>query len=152
MISDMFEHSNNKFNMIGGVWKVFWILLEYCYKADHQTILEEVNRENNEHLERLTKDLTAKTRELDELIAWKAKYLASYERTVENLLMEKENLIREKLHLEEDCRINEKAYTDEVQLRIKFENKINDFYANYRDLQAKVIHKPKIKSIEPTYP
>jgi len=134
----MFEHSTKKFNLVGSVWKVFWILLEYCYKADHQTILEEVNRENQEHLERLTHELSSKTKELEELISWKEKYLENYQKTLDTLTMEKENLLREKIHLEEDCKINEKAYTDEVQLRIKFENKINDFYANYRDLQAKV--------------
>lgn len=139
MLHDMFDHSPKKFNLVGSVWKVFWVLLEYCYKADHQTIIEEVNRENNEHLGRVSAELAKKSKELDDLLAWKEKYLENYQKTLDTLVIEKENLLRDKVRLEEDCKINEKAYTDEVQLRIKFENKINDFYANYRDLQAKVL-------------
>jgi len=133
----MFEHSPSKFNLVGSVWKVFWILLEYCYKTEHQAILEEINRENKEHLERLFSELQKKEKELVELENWKEVYLATVQKDLEGMRLEKENLVKEKIHLEEDVKINEKAYSDEVQLRIKFENKINDFYANYHDLKVK---------------
>jgi len=136
-INEMFEHSPNKFNLVGSVWKVFWILLEYCYKSEHQTILDEINKENKEHIERLFKELQKKDKELKDLEAWKEINFANVQKDLEQMRLDKENLLKEKMHLEEDVKINEKAYSDEVQLRIKFENKINDFYANYHDLKVK---------------
>ena len=118
---------------------MYWILLEYCYKADHQTILDEIQKENMNLIDVLKSDLESKKKEIYELENWRDQVLAVLLNDMNNLKMEKENLFREKLHLEEENKISDKAYSEEVQLRIRFENKINEIYAIHRDLKTKVL-------------
>lgn len=137
LISNIFDHTVRKFNLVGSVWKVFWILLEYCYKADHQTILEEVQFENRDLVDRLRRDLDAKIKETEAFEKWQQDTLQKIKQEVDNLKMEKDTIYREKMQLEEEIRISEKVYGEEVQLRIKFETKVNEVYAVAKDLKAK---------------
>ena len=119
------------------MWKIFWILLEYCYKADHQTILEEVQLENKDVIEGLRKNLEAKSKEVEALELWQTDTLVKLQADMANVRMEKDNLYRQKMQLEEEMRINDKVYSEEVQLRIKFETKMNEVYAVAKDLKMK---------------
>ena len=90
-------------------------------------------------IERLKLELELKKKEIEALEKWRNDVLQKITNDLNNVKMEKENLFREKLHLEEENKISDKAYSEEVQLRIKFENKINEIYSIYRELKAKVI-------------
>lgn len=52
-------------------------------------------------------------------------------------MMEKDNLLIEKVHLEEDYKMADLAFNEEVSLRLKFEHKINELHSIHRDLIVK---------------
>ena len=84
-------------------------------------------------------ELESKTKDVVALEKWREDILARLFDDMNNLKMEKESLFREKLHLQEENKISDKAYSEEVNLRLRFENKINEIYAIHRTLKTKVI-------------
>jgi len=136
-VSELFEKVQHRFQFVGSVWRVFWTLLEFCYKKEHQDALEIVNGENAHFIESLFKALDRKEVEFRELEDWQQVCFNKFQKEMDQVKLHKETVEKEKAKVQKDLEQNQKIFSEEFQLRIKFEQKISEFYTNYHDLKIK---------------
>lgn len=97
-----------------------------------------VTREHKKEIEKMESDYTEKldkTKKTEEQMANNIEELQKYVRELET---EKETYKQNKKRLEAEMHQSSKSHEEEVQLRLKFESKLNGIYSVYRDLQNRV--------------
>ena len=137
MISKVLDHSEKKYTIITGLWKVFAVLLEYCCKLDYKMIIATLNIEKKEELE-----------ELDESYRNQLAFFEENQKALENQLKETKDQVRKlqrqldfeiqkKEELEDELMQKGSGHEEEVSTRIMFESKVNQMYARQRDIENK---------------
>jgi hypothetical protein len=94
---------------------------------EHKKELEKMESECNDKLE--------KKKEIEEQLANNIEDMQKYVRELET---EREAYRQNKKRLEAEMHQSTKSHEEEVQLRLKFESKLNGIYSVYRDLQNRV--------------
>lgn len=138
LINKCLEHTaNRKYTIIVSIWKVFAILLEYCCRTDYRTMIQKIVQENDEQRDALTKEFEAERSVL-------ANNEKALKQTIEALTKRCEELDKDRAtekamrkKLEEEFNQNTKNHEEEVQLRLKFESKLNNMHSAHRDLETK---------------
>lgn len=95
---------------------------------EHKKEIEKMETDYNERLE--------KKKETEEQLASNIEEMQKYVRELET---EREVYKQNKKRLEAEVHQSSKSHEEEVQLRLKFESKLNGIYSVYRDLQNRVI-------------
>jgi golgin subfamily B member 1 len=131
------EHTKNRYELITAIWKVFAILLEYCCKSDYKMLVEEIHIQNEQKLKQMEVEYNHKLEEMKE----DERNLKNEMSTMQNysIILEREKLEEKniRLKLEEELLQNSKNHEEEVQLRLKFESKLNNMHSIHRDLGTK---------------
>ena len=65
LIQTILEHTNKKYTIITGIWKIYAILLEYCCQLDYQMIVTTLNLEKREELEQLEAEFQSQIKKLE---------------------------------------------------------------------------------------
>lgn len=123
--------------MITNIWKVFAILLEYCCRTDYRMLISEISAEHKKELEELDKDYQKKSEEQANNEKVLKENLDTQQKMCEELQREMMNEKQMRLKLEEDYTQNTKNHEEEVQLRLKFESKLNNMHSAHRDLETR---------------
>ena len=139
--------------MITNIWKVFAILLEYCCRTDYRMLISEISKEHKTELEKLDKDYQNKSEEQANNEKVLKESLDSQQKMCEELEREMMNEKQMRLKLQEDFTQNTKNHEEEVQLRLKFESKLNNMHSAHRDLETRYKrvlndHNNSLKSIK----
>jgi len=116
---------------------VFSILLEYCCKTDYRMLISEISKEHKDEIEKLEREFQTKFNEQAEnerILKENKEILQKY---TEELEKEKNSERSMRLKLEEEFHQNTKNHEEEVQLRLKFESKLNNMHSVHRDLETK---------------
>jgi hypothetical protein len=130
-------HTSNKYRVITSIWKVYAVLLEYCSASDYRMLINELSVQHMEEMQQLDYKYQDTIRDLEdtkkiqsENVDTLQKYCTKLER---DLADEKSN----RMKLEEEFDQNSKNHEEEVQLRLKFESKLNNMHAIHRDVETK---------------
>lgn len=123
--------------MITNIWKVFAILLEYCCRTDYRMLISEISKEHKAELDALDRDYQKKSEEQANNEKVLKENLDTQHKLCEELERERMNERQMRLKLEEDYTQNTKNHEEEVQLRLKFESKLNNMHSAHRDLESK---------------
>jgi chromosome segregation ATPase len=145
LLKTSLEHIPSKFTVITALWKVFSILLEYCCRTDYRMLIQEITTNHKQEVE----DLEAKYQRMfeeqannEKLLKQNLETLQKYSETLEKERMNERSM---RLKLEEEYSQNTKNHEEEVQLRLKFESKLNNMHSDYRELNTK--YKRSVKDL-----
>lgn len=137
LVKKCLQHTERKYSIITSIWKVFSILLEYCCKTDYRMLISEISKEHKDEIEKLEREFQTKFNEQAEnerILKENKEILQKY---TEELEKEKNSERSMRLKLEEEFHQNTKNHEEEVQLRLKFESKLNNMHSVHRDLETK---------------
>lgn len=123
--------------MITNIWKVYAILLEYCCRTDYRMLISEISKEHKAELEKLEKDFQNKSEEQANSEKVLKESLDYQQKHCEELAAEMNNERSMRTKLQEDFTQNTKNHEEEVQLRLKFESKLNNMHSAHRDLETR---------------
>ena len=138
LIKKCLEHTDKKYTIITALWKVFSILLEYCCRTDYRMLISEISKEHKKEIEELELKYQARFTEQannEKSIKQNMEILQKYSETLEKERMNERQM---RLKLEEEYTQNTKNHEEEVQLRLKFEAKLNEMHGACRDLRTKL--------------
>lgn len=137
MLQKVLEHSDKKYTIITGLWKVYAVLLEYCCKLDYKMIIATLNIEKKEELEELEKNyknqlvyFEENQRALEQSLEEAREQLRKFQRKLDLEIQRKEEL-------EDELMQKGSGHEEEVNTRIKFESKVNQMYAKQRDMETR---------------
>ena len=123
--------------MIIAIWKVYAILLEYWWKSDYSMVVQEMNKNNDIMLKQLEDEFKIKIKDLVEDEGQLKAEIDLINKYTTKLEREKADEWTQRSKLEEELMLNNKSREEEVQLRIKFESKLNNMHFINRDLNSK---------------
>jgi len=137
LIKKCLAQTQKKYTIITKIWKVFCILLEYCCRTDYRMLISEISREHDAAMEELKAKYEARFQEQannEKTLKQSLEMLQKYNDTLEK---ERQSEKQMRLKLEEEYMQNTKNHEEEVQLRLKFESKLNNMHSAHRDLDTK---------------
>lgn len=137
----------SNFGLVSNIWKVFSLLLEHSFKGEFNALVGEciifvlkiVIRKHKEEIDNIESDYTeelAKIKVIEEQLAASVEDRQKY---ISELEKERNSYIIAKKKMELEIAQANKAHDEEVQLRLRFENKLNAIYSAYRSLQNRVL-------------
>jgi membrane-bound lytic murein transglycosylase len=100
-------------------------------------LISEISKEHKDEIEKLEREFQTKFNEQAEnerILKENKEILQKY---TEELEKEKNSERSMRLKLEEEFHQNTKNHEEEVQLRLKFESKLNNMHSVHRDLETK---------------
>lgn len=139
LLNKCLQHTDKKYTVITALWKVFAILLEYCCRTDYRMLIQEISLEHQKEMEHQEAKYQAKFAEQannEKIIKQNMEILQKYSETLEKERMNERQM---RLKLEEEYAQNTRNHEEEVQLRLKFEKKLNEMHGEHRDLNTKYV-------------
>jgi hypothetical protein len=97
-----------------------------------------VSKEHKEEMDKIEHEFLSKLEEKEDAENTLKNNIEFLQKYVEELEGERETNRQNKKRLELEMTQNLKSHEEEVQLRLKFESKLNSIHSVYRDLQSKV--------------
>lgn len=137
MIKKCLEHTSKNVTIITAIWKVFSILLEYCCHTDYNMLITKIQNEFEEEKQKLEDRYKKKFQEQadnEKDLKDQLERLQKHCEAVEKDMMNERTM---RLKIEEEHNQNTKNHEEEVQLRLKFEAKLNNMHSAHRDLETK---------------
>lgn len=137
LIKSCLQHTKGRYEHITSIWKVYSILLEYSCKSDYQMLVDEVTVQNEQKMKQMEQDHHNKLKEFKEderIMKEEMDIMQKYSTVLEREKLDEKNF---RMKLEEELLQNSKNHEEEVQLRLKFESKLNNMHSIHRDLGTK---------------
>ncbi|KAL4486026.1 hypothetical protein ABPG72_003960 [Tetrahymena utriculariae] len=140
MLYEILEYLKEKDNIISQIWKVFGILLEYCARGEFKTTVCILEKEKEEAVETLKKNIEEKQTLIKEIEQKVSDQGDKYLLEIRSLKAELESLLTENVRLSEDNKLLDDQFNQEAKTRLQFEHKINEIYSIHRELNTKFQH------------
>ena len=137
LINKTMEHIDGKYTYIAGIWKVFAILLEYCCKVDYCMMITEVQEEKRIALEQSEAKYRDQILQLQEKDAKNQQEIDHFRHKLGLMEHEMQQERHKREDMEEEISHRGSGHEEEVELRIKFETKLNQMFAKQRDMETK---------------
>mmetsp|Transcript_27503 Transcript_27503/g.49537 ORF Transcript_27503/g.49537 Transcript_27503/m.49537 type:complete len:1044 (-) Transcript_27503:1687-4818(-) len=138
LINKAMEHCAKKNVLVAGIWKVYSILLEYCCYKDYQMVVKTLMLEREQEVARVEEEYR---QQLDLLAQNEQHLLTNLEDMREQLNQAQGQLVQEthrREELEDELQQRGSGHEQEVELRLKFESKLNQMFAQQRDLEVRL--------------
>lgn len=129
LISKVIQHSNQKYTLITRIWKVFAVILEYCCLTDYKMMITQITNEHEEMLAEKQKEFDEKCEQYVEHERYLKSNIQVLTSSNQELERDRTNERALRLKLEEEYMQNTKNHEEEVQLRLKFESKLNSMHS-----------------------
>lgn len=137
LINKTMEHVAGKYTYVAGVWKIYSILLEYCCKVDYDMAIATVQEEKRIALEQLELHYKAQVSVLQAKCDKAMSDLESYTTRIGVLEHDMQQEQHLRLEMEEEISHRGLGHEEEVGLRIRFEGKLNQMFAQQRDMETR---------------
>lgn len=137
LVKRCLAHSEKNYVLVTSMWKVFAVLLEYCCKADYRMLIAAMSKEHKEELESMEHEFQTRIDSMLETEKTLKHDLELLLRDNEEQKREREEEKEMRVKLEEEVLTKQRNHEDEVQLRLKFESKLNYLHSLHRDLESK---------------
>ena len=137
LVKTIMQHCEKKYSIITNIWKVFSVLLEYCCQSDYRMLIAEISNSHKAEIEELEEQFNRQCQEFinnEKIMKQNMDVLQKYSEELEKERTNERNL---RLKLEEEYMQNSKNHEEEVQLRLKFESKLNSMHSMHRELEIK---------------
>lgn len=131
------EISRERKDVVKTIWRIYSTVLEYCSRGGMETAIGELDRENSRKVAEMTEKISQKQEIIEKNEEINEARNHQVYKEVKHLREQNVNLKNEKTVLQEEFNSTDQAFTEEVNLRLKFETKINDIYGLHRELAIK---------------
>ena len=138
LILKVLDHTEKKYTIVTGIWKVFAILLEYCCQLDYQMIITTLNLEKREEIEQLENDYKGQISLMEENEKRLMDSINSVKNQLKAIQKDLQKEIEKREELEDELMQRGSGHEEEVAMRLLFESKLNQMYAKQRDLTTKI--------------
>ena len=138
LILKVLEHTEKKYTIITGIWKVFAILLEYCCQLDYKMIISTLDLEKREELEQLENEHKIKISKMEEFEKSQSENIINIRNQLKNVQKDLQKEIEKREELEDELLQRGSGHEEEVTMRLLFESKLNQMYAKQRDMTTKL--------------
>lgn len=138
LILKVLEHTDKKYSIVAGIWKVFAILLEYCCQVDYQMIIKTLNIEKKEELEQLENEFKGQIFLMEEQEKRLIEGMSSVRNQLRSVEKDLQKEIQKREELEDEIMQRGSGHEQEVAMRLLFESKLNQMYAKQRDLTTRL--------------
>lgn len=139
LINKTMDHIDGKYSYIAGVWKVFSILLEYCCKVDYTMMITAVQEEKRVALEQCEAQYRDQIAQLHDKTSKSQQEIDHFRQKLGLMEHELQQERHKREDMEEEVNHRGSGHEEEVELRIKFETKLNQMFAQQRDLDTKLL-------------
>lgn len=119
------------------LWKVFSILVEYCSRGAVETVVSEMQRESEAQQQALRQEVERQQALIENSAQMNREQNERVYRENSELRAKNEQLELDRELLREGKEQQERAFAEEVSLRLLFESKISDLHRLYRELEIK---------------
>jgi hypothetical protein len=138
LIQKVLQHTENKYTIVTGIWKVYAILLEYCCQLDYQMIITTLNLEKKEELESMEAEFQTQIDKLESHERQMIENINFSKIRLQEVQKELQNEVNKREELEDELLRRGSGHEEEVAMRLQFESKLNQMYAKMRDMQTKI--------------
>ena len=138
LIQKILEHTNKKYTIVTGVWKVYAILLEYCCQLDYQMIITTLNLEKREEIDQLESDFQSQLLKMENHERELESDIDSIRQHLQDVQKDLHHEVYRREEIEDELMRRGNGHEEEVTMRLQFESKLNEMYAKMRDLQTKL--------------
>ncbi|OMJ72089.1 hypothetical protein SteCoe_29541 [Stentor coeruleus] len=138
LILKVLEHTEKKYTIVTGIWKVFAILLEYCCQLDYQMIITTLNLEKREELEQLENEYKGQISLMEEHEKRLLESINNVRNQLKGVQKDLQKEIEKREELEDELLQRGSGHEEEVAMRLLFESKLNQMYAKQRDMTTKI--------------
>ena len=129
LIVKWMEHSNQNHTLVSAIWKVFAILIEYCWKTDYTMLISRLAVEHKKELDQINLDFSEKWDKFAEVESVLRKNISELEEETKNYRKRVKDYEEKHKTLVEIVEENIANKEKEVKLRVQFEDKINNMHA-----------------------
>eukprot|EP00826_Nyctotherus_ovalis_P024102 TRINITY_DN1862_c0_g2_i2.p2 TRINITY_DN1862_c0_g2~~TRINITY_DN1862_c0_g2_i2.p2 ORF type:complete len:174 (-),score=56.30 TRINITY_DN1862_c0_g2_i2:298-819(-) len=147
LINQVTTTLGKSFGIVADIWKVYASLLEHSCEHNHKLFVGEckvglklVIREHKEKVDQMEGEFAEKLTKKREMEAQLACDVEEKEKYLKELEQERDAYRKSKQEMEAEIALSSKLCDKEIQLRMKFEAKINQIHFVYNDLQARVFY------------
>lgn len=138
LILKILDHTDKKYSIVAGIWKVFAILLEYCCQLDYQMIIKTLNIEKKEELEQLENEFKGQISLMEEQEKRLIEGMNTVKSQLKSVQVDLQKEIEKREELEDEIMQRGSGHEEEVAMRLLFESKLNQMYAKQRDLTTRL--------------
>ena len=139
LVRRIIDHTDKKYTIITGLWKVYAILLEYCCQFDYEMIITTLDIEKKEELSQLEtkfREQITKMEDHEKQLTDNINLSRQQLQQVQKDLMDE---IGKREELEDELLQRGSGHEEEVTMRLQFESKLNQMYAKLRDMDSKIL-------------
>lgn len=138
LINKAMEHCAKKNVLTASIWKVYSILLEYCCHKDYRMVVSTLMQQHEQEVAKVEQDYRMQL----ELLALNEVHLVTNLEDIREQLNEAQGNLALETHrreeLEDELQQRGSGHEKEVELRLKFESKLNQMFAQQRDLEVRL--------------
>ena len=138
LILKVLEHTEKKYSIVTGIWKVFAILLEYCCQLDFDMIITTLNIEKRDELEQLENEYKGQISLMEEQERRLLDNINNVRNQLKSVQKDLQKEIEKREELEDELLQRGSGHEEEVAMRLLFESKLNQMYAKQRDMTTKL--------------
>lgn len=138
LILKVLEHTEKKYSIVTGIWKVFAILLEYCCQLDYEMIITTLNIEKRDELEQLENEYKGTISQMEEHEKRLLENINNVRNQLKDVQKDLQKEIEKREELEDELLQRGSGHEEEVAMRLLFESKLNQMYAKQRDMTTKI--------------
>lgn len=138
LINQAMEHCTNKNMLIAGIWKVYSMLLEYCCNKDYRMVVKTLMQECEQEVTRVESEFKQQfelLKQNEQNLLTNLEDMRRQQHQAQVQLVQ-ETILREEL--QEELAQRGSGHEYEVELRLKFESKLNQMFAKQRDLEVRL--------------
>ena len=142
-ITDMCDHNKlqemmgvNKSSLVTSMWRVFQVLLEYTHRSDYLLMITQVQKNHQEEIEKIKDQYEKAIDKLQESEEKLLNELKVVQIRADTLEKEKNVEQQARRRAEEELHNTAATHEEEVTLRIKFEEKLNNLHAINRNTES----------------
>lgn len=131
------DHAKNKTSLVASIWRVFAILLEFCWKTDYDILISEITRQYQDETAKLKAQIESikiASFEKEQKIMEKCEFLKI---TAENMDKKTSQYVKHIEKLNEYIDDLRKRNEEEINIRKQFEAKLNELHSVGRDQETK---------------
>eukprot|EP00347_Sterkiella_histriomuscorum_P014662 403360026 len=127
----------NRPAIISNFWKVYSILLEYCCKHDYRMQISEITEKHTEDMRNLEGQIQEKQVEFLEKEGMLKSNIQNLLNKLEEIEKERQIELQRRQQLQKDHDQQNKNYEDEINLRKRYEMKINELFILHREVETR---------------
>lgn len=137
--NEMVSHTKDKLAIMSNIWIVFNVLMEYCCRTEYETILSKLTQQYKNQMDKKCENLQLEINSIKKNREELSNDLFRTRTQLDEATCElnKEKNLRASITVELQNAVN--MHEKEVEMRLKFESKLNNLASIHRELESRFL-------------